>query len=76
MLVAAVILILKQATFLRLSNMSAELALTHAEVDYRKGNIDSNIRQRLTAPSQVHSDESFASFIMALDLSSVEVTFP
>ncbi|KAH9058956.1 hypothetical protein EDB83DRAFT_2388736 [Lactarius deliciosus] len=76
MLVAAVILILKEATFLRHSNMSAESALTHAEVDYRKGNIDSNIRQRLTAPSQVLSDESFASFIMAIDLSSVEVTFP
>ncbi|KAH9013360.1 hypothetical protein EDB85DRAFT_2296319 [Lactarius pseudohatsudake] len=64
----AVILILKHATFLRLSDMSAESALTHAEADYREGNIDSKIRQHLIAPSQEHSDESFASFIMAIDL--------
>ncbi|KAH9053398.1 hypothetical protein EDB87DRAFT_1690261 [Lactarius vividus] len=72
-LVEAVILILKQATFLRLSNMSTESTLTHAEVDYRAGDIDSKIRQHLTAPSQEHSDESFADFIMAIDLSSVEM---
>ncbi|KAH8986672.1 hypothetical protein EDB86DRAFT_3082734 [Lactarius hatsudake] len=75
MLVEAVILILKHATFLRLSNMPAESALTRAEVDYREANIDSKIRQYLTASSQEHSDESFASFIMTIDLSSVEVTF-
>ncbi|KAH9021800.1 hypothetical protein EDB85DRAFT_2293399 [Lactarius pseudohatsudake] len=69
MLVEAVILILKHATFLRLSNMSGASALAHAEVDYREGNIDSKIRQHLTAPSQEHSDESSAGFIMAIDLS-------
>ncbi|KAH9028967.1 hypothetical protein EDB85DRAFT_2147586 [Lactarius pseudohatsudake] len=47
--------------------MSSESALTHAEVDYRKANIDSSIRQYLTAPSQEHSDELFAGFIMATD---------
>ncbi|KAH9027796.1 hypothetical protein EDB85DRAFT_2291411 [Lactarius pseudohatsudake] len=73
-LILAVILILKHAT-LRLSNMSPESALTHAEVDYRQANIDSKIRQHLTASSQEHSDESFAGFIMAIDLSSVENTF-
>ncbi|KAH9008646.1 hypothetical protein EDB84DRAFT_1584397 [Lactarius hengduanensis] len=56
--------------------MSAEAALTRAEVDYREANIDSKIRQYLTAPSQEHSDESFAGFIMAIDLPSVEITFP
>ncbi|KAH8979676.1 hypothetical protein EDB86DRAFT_2835783 [Lactarius hatsudake] len=50
--------------------MSAESALTHAEVDYRKGNIDSKIRQHLTASSQEDSDESFARFIMAIDLTT------
>ncbi|KAH9019886.1 hypothetical protein EDB85DRAFT_2294043 [Lactarius pseudohatsudake] len=74
-LIFAVIVILKHATFLRLSNMSAESALTRAEVDYREGNIDSKIRQHLTAPSQEHSDEPFAGFIMAIDLSSVESIF-
>ncbi|KAH8995993.1 hypothetical protein EDB92DRAFT_2101995 [Lactarius akahatsu] len=48
--------------------MSAKSALTHAEVDYRKANIDSKIQQHLTTPSQEHSDESFARFIMAIDL--------
>ncbi|KAH9052230.1 hypothetical protein EDB87DRAFT_1659509, partial [Lactarius vividus] len=75
-LILAVILILKHATFLRLSNMSAQSALAHAEVDYRERNIDSMIRQHLTAPSQEHSDESFARLIMAIDLSSVQITFP
>ncbi|KAH9021793.1 hypothetical protein EDB85DRAFT_2293394 [Lactarius pseudohatsudake] len=67
-LIIAVILILKHATFLRLSDMSAESALTHAEADYCEGNIDSKIRQHLTAPSQEQSDQSFAGFIMAIDL--------
>ncbi|KAH9023386.1 hypothetical protein EDB85DRAFT_2277896, partial [Lactarius pseudohatsudake] len=67
-LIFAVILILKHATFLRLSNMSAESALTLAEVDYRVANIDSQIRQHLTAPSQEQSDESFVGFIMAVEL--------
>ncbi|KAH9053323.1 hypothetical protein EDB87DRAFT_1651975 [Lactarius vividus] len=71
-LIFAVVLILKHATFLHLSDMSAESALTQAEVDYREGNIDAKIQQRLTAPFQEHSDESFAGFIMAIDLSSVE----
>ncbi|KAH9023614.1 hypothetical protein EDB85DRAFT_309005 [Lactarius pseudohatsudake] len=67
-LIFAVILIFKHATFLRLSSMSATSALAHAEVDYRERNIDSNIRHHLSAPSQEHSDESFARFIMAIDL--------
>ncbi|KAH9021779.1 hypothetical protein EDB85DRAFT_1895518 [Lactarius pseudohatsudake] len=50
--------------------MSTESALTHAEVDYRKANTDSKIQQHLTAPFQEHSDESFAGFIMAIDLCS------
>ncbi|KAH9049570.1 hypothetical protein EDB87DRAFT_1671151, partial [Lactarius vividus] len=75
-LILAVILILKHATFLCLSNISAQSALAHAEVDYRERNIDSKIQQHLTAPSQEHSDESFARLIMAIDLSLVEITFP
>ena len=75
-LVEAVILILKHATFLRLSNMSPESALTHAEVDYREANIDSSIRQYLTAPSQEHSDELFAGFIMATDVICTHIGVP
>ncbi len=66
--VEAVILILKRATFLRLSNLSSKSALTRAELDYREANIDLKIRQYLTGSSQEHSVESFAGFIMATDM--------
>ncbi|KAH9049744.1 hypothetical protein EDB87DRAFT_1296101 [Lactarius vividus] len=61
--------------FLTSLKMSPESALTHAEVNYREANIDSRIQKFLTESSQEHSDESFATFIMAADLSSVEDTF-
>ncbi|KAH9034809.1 hypothetical protein EDB85DRAFT_1945465, partial [Lactarius pseudohatsudake] len=74
-LALAVIIILKRATSLRLSNLSPEHALTHAELDYREANIDLKIRQHLIASSsQEHSVELFASFIMATDVSSVTNT--
>ncbi|KAH9023507.1 hypothetical protein EDB84DRAFT_1508673 [Lactarius hengduanensis] len=69
-LILAVILILKHATFLRLSNLLPKSALTHAELDYRAGNIDLNIQQYLMASAQVHSVELFADFIMATDICS------
>ncbi|KAH9020943.1 hypothetical protein EDB85DRAFT_2152711 [Lactarius pseudohatsudake] len=67
-LILAVILILKHATFLRLSNLRPKSAVTHAELDYRAGNIDLNIQQYLMASSQVHSVELFADFIMATEI--------
>jgi hypothetical protein len=66
--VEAVILILKHATFLRLSNLSPKSALTHAELDYQEANIDLKIQQYLAASSQEHSVELFAAFIMATDI--------
>ncbi|KAH9047168.1 hypothetical protein EDB84DRAFT_1575478 [Lactarius hengduanensis] len=66
----AVILILKHATLLRLSNLSPKSALTHAELDYRAANIDVDIQQYLMASSQDHSVELFAAFIMAIDICS------
>lgn len=65
----AVILILKQSTLLRLSNLSPNLALTHAELCYWERNIDFTIQQHLAALSQEHTVEQFADFIMATDLS-------
>ncbi|KAH9016955.1 hypothetical protein EDB85DRAFT_2018127, partial [Lactarius pseudohatsudake] len=74
-LALAVIIIVKHATSLRLSNLSPKSALTHAELDYREANIDPKIRRHLTAsPSQEHFVELFASFIMATDVSSVKNT--
>ena len=63
----AVILILKHATFLRLSNLSPESALTHVELVYRHMNMDLKIQQHLTA-SQEHSVDQFVSFIMSTEI--------
>ncbi|KAH9005538.1 hypothetical protein EDB86DRAFT_1454797 [Lactarius hatsudake] len=67
-LILAVILILKHATLLRLSNLSPISALTNAELDYRAADIDVNIQQYLMTSSQEHSVELFAAFIMAIDI--------
>jgi hypothetical protein len=63
----AVILILKHATFLQLSNLP-ELALTCAELDYQKANIDVAIQQHLMASALEHSVDQFAGFIMSTDI--------
>jgi len=64
----AVILILKHATFLRLSNVSSESALTRADLEYREANIDLKIKQQIMASSQENSMMLFAGFIMATDI--------
>jgi hypothetical protein len=63
----AVTLIFKHATFLRLSNLP-ESALTYAELDYQKANIDVAIQQHLMAHGPEHSVEQFADFIMGTDI--------
>jgi hypothetical protein len=67
--VEAVILILKHATFLRLSSNSSKLALTHAELDYQRANINLTIQRYLKSSSSEHLVEQFAGFIMATDIS-------
>jgi len=68
-IVKAVILILKHATFLRLTSfLSPELALTHAELECREANIDLIIQQHLQVSSQEHSFELCVGFIMATDI--------
>ncbi|KAN0134472.1 hypothetical protein V8E53_007618 [Lactarius tabidus] len=64
----AVIIILKHATFLLLSNLSSDSALTQAETDYQAGNIGSEIQQFLRASPQSPSKEQLASFIKANDI--------
>ena len=66
----AVILLLKHANYLLLSQLSSESALTRAELHYREGNVDLKIQQHLAASSQVHSVELFVGFIMATDIGS------
>jgi hypothetical protein len=66
--VEAVILILKHATSLRVSNISSELALTQAELAYQKANIDLKIQQFLKTSSQEHSIQLFSDFIMGIDM--------
>ena len=63
----AVTLILKHATFLRISNVP-ESALIYAELDYQKANIDVAIQQHLMAHASEHSVELFAEFIMGTDI--------
>ena len=66
--VEAVILILKHATFLLLSGLLPEPAVTQAELDYQKANIDLKIQQHLASSStEVQSVEQLTSFIMATD---------
>ena len=66
--VKAVILIFKHATFLHLSNLSADSALTHAEMDYWASKIDLTVQEYLVASSHEHSVEQFAHFIMATNI--------
>jgi hypothetical protein len=54
---------LKHATFLRASNLSPELALAQAELDYQEANIDLKIQQHLES-SQEHTSEQLVHFIM------------
>ena len=63
----AVTFILKHATFLWLSNLPLS-ALTYAEQDYQRANIDVAIQQHLITHGPEHSVEQFASFIMGTDI--------
>lgn len=63
----AVILILKHATFLWLSN-KPESALTLAELDYQKANIDLKIQEYLKAFSSEDFVVQFAGFIKATEI--------
>jgi len=67
-LILAVILILRHATFLCLSNLSSQDALTQVELAYQQSNIDLKIQQYLTVCSQEHPVEISAAFIMANDI--------
>ena len=63
----AVILILKHATILRLSNEPRE-ALTLAEQDYQEAKINLKIHEHLKAFTPQDSVEKFADFIRATNL--------
>ena len=69
-IVKAVILILKHATFLRLSWLFSDptKALIHAEQDYQEANIDWTIQQHLEASPYKHSVTHVLGFIMATDI--------
>jgi hypothetical protein len=48
--------------------MSADIALTQAEMDYRVANIDLKIQQYLAGSLLGYTVEKFAHFIMATDI--------
>ena len=62
-----VIIILKHAIILRLSNRP-EQALTLAEQDYQEANIDLKIQEHLKAFTPEDSIEECADFIMAFNI--------
>ena len=63
----AVLLILKHATVLRLSN-TLKSALSQANLDYKKAKIDLTIQKHLLAYSFEDSVEQFVGFIMATEI--------
>jgi hypothetical protein len=65
--VEVVILILKHATSLRLSN-NIEQALTLAELDYQQANIALKIEEHLKAFTPEDSVEKLSDFIMATNI--------
>ena len=65
--VEVVILILKHATILQLSN-NPEKALTLAEQGYKKAMVDSKIQEYLKTLTPEDSVEQFADFIMATNI--------
>ncbi|KAN0129486.1 hypothetical protein V8E53_012668 [Lactarius tabidus] len=67
-LILTVILILKHATFLLLSDIPWKSALFHADQHYSEANIDLKVQEHLASLSQEHSVEQLASFIMATDI--------
>ena len=64
----ALILIFKHATFFYISNLSAESALTHADMDFWASKIDMKIQEHLLASSHENSVEQLTHFIMATDI--------
>lgn len=64
-----VIILFKHTTFLRLSNSSPKLALAHAELDYKKANINKKIKKHLKESTQQHFVEKSADFIMSTNIS-------
>jgi len=68
-LLLAVTLILKHATFLRVS-LLPKSALTNAELNYQRANIDVTIEQHLKACASEQSVEQFVHFIMNTDIVS------
>ena len=64
----AVIIILKHATFLRLSNSSSRSALRHADLQYQRANIDLKIQEYIATTSPEQSVMQHLSFIMATDI--------
>ena len=73
-IIKAVILILKHATTLRLSN-EPKKALALVEKDYKKANIDFKIQEYLKEFTSEDSVEKFADFIMATNIGLFKCTY-
>ena len=70
----AVTLILKHATLLQSSYLREE-ALTNADLDYQRANIDGSIQQYLITCASDVSEEQFVGFIMGTEI-GLFILFP
>jgi hypothetical protein len=59
-----IIIIFKHATTLCASGYLSKAALTQAELDFQKSNVDSKVASYFTAPPQEYSSQQFVDFIM------------
>jgi len=64
-----IITIFKHATALCASGYSSKAALTQAELDYQKSNVDSIVASYFPASSQEYSAQEFVDFIMNIHVS-------
>ena len=64
----AIVLIVKHAASLRLSGISARMALTQAESDFHSANVASKIQEHFTASYQEYSIEQFVDFLKDTDI--------
>ena len=71
----AVIIILKHATFLRLSNLSSKSALIKADRQYHEANMDLKIQEYLATTCQEQFVTQSVSFIMATNMGLFILTY-
>ena len=71
----AVVIILKHATFLHLSNLSSNSALIKADLQYQEANIDLKMEEYLATTCPEPSVTQSVSFIMSTNMGLFIITY-